>query len=241
MIIRGGTVKSGRYTSAPGIPTSNLIVYLDAGNPASYTGTGTTWHDLSGQGYNATVNPGMSYYPDNGGIFVFNGNPDAYAQLPAGFGYDYSAGVTVNVWANIYSGESTWERLIDFGNGAPLNNIILARNFNGGTIVTDIEGINDSALIPGEMPISFDAWAMYTLYCDGTYWKQYKNGEFYSYEGNSLLPATVTRDYNYIGRSNWGSDSYFTGQMSVITMYNRALTEPEILQTYNAFKGRYGL
>jgi hypothetical protein len=254
MIINGGTYASGVYRSELGIPKDQLVMYLDSGNPASYNHTNpTTWHDLSGQGNNATINPGMAYFPDNRGIFVLNGNFDSYAQIAPGFGYDYSAGLTINVWAQFQTTENNilWERLVDFGNGpggVDGYNLIMCNNGDGaGTLLISIDAVNDnyfppnSGLIPGEAPITFDGWAMYTLFCDGTYWKQYKNGEFYSYEGNPNLPATVTRNLNFIGKSNWGSDPNFTGQMSVITMYNRALTEPEILQTYNAFKGRYGL
>ena len=82
---------------------------------------------------------------------------------------------------------------------------------------------------------------MYTMYADGTYWKQYLNGQFYSYEGNANLPLSVTRNNNYIGRSNWAQDDYYLGEMSVIQFYNRALTEPEIAQNFNYFRSRYGV
>lgn len=244
MLINGGTLNGGLYQDKSNLVTNGLKLYLDSGNSASYPRTGTTWYDLSGEGYTTTINAGMAYYPDNNGIFVFNGNPDAFAQVPSGFGYDYSAGFTVNVWANFYSGGSGWERLIDFGNGAGVDNLVMTNaGENPGHVLMSIDANNDDvagALTPGEMPITWDGWAMYTIYCDGTYWKQYKNGAFYSYKGASILPASVTRNLNYIGKSNW-EDPYFYGQMSVIQLYNRALTEDEILRTYYYFKGRYGL
>ena len=69
----------------------------------------------------------------------------------------------------------------------------------------------------------------------------YINGKkvFEQPDGHMPLKSYVTQ--NYIGRSNWVSDSYFYGSMSAITIYNRALSEPEIQQTFDAFKGRYGL
>ena len=105
----------------------------------------------------------------------------------------------------------------------------------------DIEGQNDSSLNPGEMSITWDGWAMYTMTANGTYWKQYKNGEFYSWQGNSGLPAIVTRNNNYIGRSNWIADSYYKGSMAVVQIYNRALSDAEILQNYQHFQQRTGI
>lgn len=245
MIINGGILQGGTYRDQElPLPRTGLQLYLDAGNPASYSGTGSTWYDLTDQGYQAAINSGMTYSAANGGIFNFDGTTNAFAQVGAGFGYDYSAGLTVNVWAKFTTGGGNWERLIDFGNGeGPPDgyNIILARNNSDSTMVMDINGLNDSALVPGEMPITWDGWAMYTMYTDGTNWKQFKNGEFFSVESNTDVPATVTRNNNYIGRSNWASDAYYTGSMSVVQFYNRALNDTEIAQCYNYFRGRYGL
>ena len=51
----GMKVTSSGGGGGGGIPVTNgLVVYLDAGNPASYSGSGTTWYDLSGNGQDAT-------------------------------------------------------------------------------------------------------------------------------------------------------------------------------------------
>ena len=39
---------------SPKIVTDGLVLCLDAGNPKSYPGSGTTWYDLSGNGNNGT-------------------------------------------------------------------------------------------------------------------------------------------------------------------------------------------
>lgn len=244
MIINGGIYNGGTYRDSLPLPTNGLQLYLDASNPASYSGSGTTWYDISGQGYQATINSGMTYSSNNHGVFNFDGSVNAYGQIGSGFGYDYSAGVTINVWANFTTGIGAWERLIDFGNGpggADGYNLILCRREDTSEVNTTVDGVNADYLDPGRMSITWDGWAMYTLYADGTYWKQYKNGQYYSFQINSNLPATVTRNLNYIGRSNWEADAYYTGSMSVIQLYNRALSESEIAQCYEYFKGRYGL
>jgi hypothetical protein len=37
----------------------------------------------------------------------------------------------------------------------------------------------------------------------------------------------VTRGTNYIGRSYWGSDGYFAGDIAEIMLYNRTLSAAE--------------
>ena len=54
----GGGVASLMMKTAAGgggIVTNNLVLHLDAGNSSSYSGSGTTWTDLSGQSNNGTL------------------------------------------------------------------------------------------------------------------------------------------------------------------------------------------
>jgi hypothetical protein len=53
------------------IVTDGLICHLDAGNKNSYEGSGTTWTDLSGNGYNATLVNGVGF--NSIGYLTFNG------------------------------------------------------------------------------------------------------------------------------------------------------------------------
>ena len=42
------------FHHSPRIVTNGLVFYLDAANPKSYSGTGTDWFDLSGNGNDGT-------------------------------------------------------------------------------------------------------------------------------------------------------------------------------------------
>jgi hypothetical protein len=69
-----GKMSFGRANTTTSFVTSNMLLYLDAGNPASYPGSGTTWTNLaSGSVYNATSLTGTSYSAANGGYISFNG------------------------------------------------------------------------------------------------------------------------------------------------------------------------
>jgi hypothetical protein len=68
-----GKMAFGRATVSGGFVTTNMLLYLDAGNRASYPGTGTTWTDLSPNANNATSLTGFTYSSSNSGYLSFNG------------------------------------------------------------------------------------------------------------------------------------------------------------------------
>ena len=53
---------------------NGLICYLDAANAESYGGSGSTWIDLTGNGYNGTINGSVTFSTANGGVFTFPGS-----------------------------------------------------------------------------------------------------------------------------------------------------------------------
>ena len=75
MIIQGVTL-NGVYVIDLGIVTTNLSMFLDAGNASSYPGTGTAWTDLSGNSRNGTLTNGPTYTSADGGAIVFDGTDD---------------------------------------------------------------------------------------------------------------------------------------------------------------------
>ena len=62
--------------SGPEIANDGLVLALDAANPRSYPGSGTTWTDLSGNGNNGTLVNVPTYSNANGGSIVFDGVDD---------------------------------------------------------------------------------------------------------------------------------------------------------------------
>ena len=58
-----------------------LILSLDASNYRSYTGSGTSWYDLSSNNITATLTNGPTYSATNAGNIVFDGTND-YAVMP---------------------------------------------------------------------------------------------------------------------------------------------------------------
>lgn len=93
------------------VVTSSLLMYLDAGNRASYPGSGSVWTDLSGNGKNGNVvfsgRLGGEYRSTDGGLLFFNnvgidsGGPRVYCGNLGSGSSTFSSGFTVDVWFNV--------------------------------------------------------------------------------------------------------------------------------------------
>ena len=58
--------------------------------------------------------------------------------------------------------------------------------------------------------------------------------------GNTAA-ANVTRQYCYIGRSEWAGDGMFQGSIGAVLIYSRALTGTEMLANFNGLRSQYGV
>ncbi|MCE5187468.1 MAG: hypothetical protein LLF76_15210 [Planctomycetaceae bacterium] len=165
---------------------------------------------------------------------LFNGT-DTYVDLPDGMD-SFGGGLTFTLWAKPTAAGS-WARFLDFGNGAPDDNIYLSRagtadtlhlSVYSGTVASSVDAVN--AVTSGE-------WQMLSVTMDreGDV-VMYKNGAAIQ-TGTVTLPNTVVRTLNYIGRSNWTADAYYQGLMDDIQVYNYALTADEIAQKYTLVTG----
>jgi hypothetical protein len=86
---------------SPSIVTNSLVLCLDAANPKSYPGSGTTWTDLSGLGNNGTLVNGVGYTSVNRGSLVFDGVND-YVTL-GNDKFKYQDNFTLEAWARFLS------------------------------------------------------------------------------------------------------------------------------------------
>jgi hypothetical protein len=103
----------------PRVVTDGLVMYLDAANTRSYSGSGLTANGLIG-GIGATLVNGVGFGSTNNGSFVFDGTND---YLDCGNFLDNPTDFTVTAWVNL-NAIGFFPRIIDFGNGAGRNNVI---------------------------------------------------------------------------------------------------------------------
>ena len=225
------------------IVTDNLVLCLDAGNTKSYPGTGATWTDRSGNGFNGTIYGSPSFSSDNGGSIVFDGSNDdvVFPTSLNSSAYEFYAA------ANYYYTVSCWFKpdVSDTGKNALFSK---AGGFGGsGNLWVAYEGTNLGTSIRG----SWDAdsivdgtltseWHEVVIAWDGSTCSAYFDGIFVS--NPSVGSASIqARDFT-IGNADSGTGGEaYKGNISVCKVYNRGLSAAEIKQNFDALKGRYGL
>jgi hypothetical protein len=229
-----GKTAFGRATGSSGFVTTNMLLYLDAGNSASYPGTGTTWTDLSSNTNNATSLTGFTYSSSNGGYLSFNG---------AGSG---------SLVANKYNTTYTGKTIFVAGN---LTNISLGafraflgaaagnRNFNfymynpSGSTYQLHYSAGGVGGFSGNLSYTPGNWftAAVTQATDETT-VYYFNGQQVN-QTTMAFSQFLSDSTENVGRA----DNFWNGPLPIIGVYKTALTAAQILANHTAVKGRYGL
>jgi len=238
------------------IVTNGLVLSLDAADQNSYSGSGTVWSDLSGNGYNPTMSGSVAYsgsFPNSfqyvsGSNNYFLGNNDLTGSVVNG--------VTISSWVKI---NNTTTRSIIF---SKYNNTgIPGYDFEAGTatglwtntlrfyaagtgyasgFATDYRGVSNT-ITQGSIflaTVTFDFATKTTA--------MYVNGSAIS-ATQAATPASIASDwYKSTVQYKMGSDrpaQTVDAAMNqyIVMVYNRALSATEIFQNYNAQKSRFGL
>ena len=225
---------NGYWTSYSSVVTTGLKVYLDALNPASYSGSGTTWYDLSGNGNDVSMqNSGsITWSPGPTGYFstVGNGwfNRTSASNVPTG-----NSPYTLSAWVQL---GSSWN-----GNGfmsiGPFGNGNEANAFRAGSTnqLLNYWWGNDLSVNISVSPTNgwFNAVAKY----DGTARSIWVNGVL----AGSDTPVGHNVTSSDIQISKTAGNEYLQGNIAQALIYNVALSGSEILANFNASKSRFGL
>lgn len=245
MYKKPGQVRSmGSYRAATegglSVVTDGLQLYLNATDPASYPGSGTTWTDLSANGYATTLVGSPTFNID---YFTFDGTTEYVDTNQSLAAEEFSVGAWFRTSAGgikmIISKETTA--------GWPWNYRIW---MNGGQLVGDIAQSGASSRSIGSVLSNYNngSWylVMYTR-STATQWL-YVNGVQVNTAVGSFPSGTISNAQEvWIGRSAYqqggasptGSYQY-TGDISQVFVYNKVLSAAEILQNFDATKSAYG-
>jgi len=239
---------------------SNAII-VDGPSWGYSTQTGTLYinglqwekksHPTPFAGFTRSANEGLLPIAGNSTIDLTNMSFDANAQLTfdgtndyinsTPFNPDFSAGITMECIAYWASSGAEWQRMFDWGNGSQDDNLLFCRYSNTSQLFFGVyNGSGSEYIVSNSGAIQFGQYALYTATADGTTFKIYVNGQLIYSAANVTVPLSTPRVNNYIGKSNW-PDAYFNGQIPVAKIYNRALTQAEVQQSYNKYKTRFNL
>ena len=230
---------------SPSIVLDGLVLCLDAGNPKSYPGSGTTWTDLSGNGNNGTLVNGVGYNSGNLGSLDFDGTND-YGFITDSNNFTVTE-TTVCAWFNasvIYDASNSSRGVLSSYDASGrqyygLRIDSLSSNNKLNTYYDDNAGYGFKILRSTTNLLENTWYYGCMTWKSGTFHRVYLNG---IQEAEETNVATVTLNPTtgfYIGDDLASSTGYFKGKISNFKVYNKALTPQEIQQNYNALKGRF--
>ena len=234
------------------IVTSGLVLYLDAGNNLSYSGSGNNWIDLTGRNNNANVS-NVTYTNSNGGTFQFNGTT-GLATTGASSDFNFSTNdFTISSWIWIDSTAAPTRpfdslktvTIFDCG-PSNANSTSFAVGGNTVSVGTSIEFFQSSPSLAVNIlrSISANAWHQVVWQRSGLTFNGYLDG---TSVGSAAISNVAIGGNNsaFIGQSKLTNPTNFKnefkGYISSLQIYNRALSAAEILQNFNALRGRFGI
>ena len=218
----------------PDISENGLVLYLDAGNRASYSGSGTTWTDISGNSNTGTLTNGPTFSAANLGSIVFDGTNDR-VNFSTNSVFNFGTGnFSVFSWINTtkISGYGTIFGLDDDATGYGIIMYVVATS---GVLRTWVAFSYQNTSIS----IADGTWKYVGITRSSGTVYQYING--ISVGNFSAAGSVTSNQHPTIGIYYNGADYMYQGNIATTQVYNRALSATEVLQNYNATKIRFGL
>ena len=212
----------------PDIVEDNLISCLDAANTKSYTGTGATWSDISGNGNNGTLQNSPTHTSDNGGTFNFDNGSSQYVEC--GDVISMTA-YTKSVW---FRPETAATNNIISG---PNNSHVLYMGSTNDTLKAGHQGTWNrvSYTLPSGNMLN-QWWNGVVTWNSSTGWVLYLNGDQVDTDSDTTGPDNAE---TFIGKYSTGY--YFDGDIAQVLIYDRVITAAEVKQNFDSLKRRYGL
>jgi len=231
----------------PPIVSSNLVLWLDAGNVASYPGTGTTWTDISPSAFSCSLINGVTYGSGNGGYLNFNGM-DTYGSVPNNVAFEFAMGdFTVEAWVWVNSRSDTYQQLAGTHNAGVgqgwYNTIVNAASDEDQSIGYSSEANGGLGIVP------IGVWVHVVCSRISGETKFYRNAvvgpvignfpdDMIGYGNNLLIGALLY--YSSPPVDNADGIYNMDGRISQFRIYKgKGLTQAEVTNNFNAHNYRY--
>lgn len=219
----------------PKITIDGLVLCLDAANPKSYIGSGTSWVDLSGNSGTGTLTNGPVFNSSNTGVIQFDGVND-YISGVNNSTVSTTGDMTEEAWFYVTSTPSDWVRV--FGKGDTTNRTY-GLWINVGSALFLYQRYGGSSInIQASRTVSLNTWYHMVGTSSGTSHVLYLNGVSIANGSGGSTFYSSTDPYT-VGYA--GFHTYIPGYVASAKLYNRALSASEVLQNYNATRTRYGI
>jgi hypothetical protein len=228
-------VSGGPYV----IRDSSLVLELDVSDRNSYTSGSTTWKDLSGNNNSGSFYGTPGYDNSNGGGFNFNNavsNSGILYGNPASLSFPQNA-LSLEAWFKLSASTFLFNKDVASYGGFNLwytGTLFRFQIYSGSTAPAPI-----NLLVAYTININ-SCYHLCSTY-DGTVANTYVNGTLLGTQTNSSTIVNTTGSLTLGYRDNGVNVNFGSGSIYAAKIYNRALSQVEVQQNYNALKSRFGL
>lgn len=220
------------FQRGPNMVTNGLVLALDAANPRSYVSGSAIWYDRSGNN-NGTLINGPVFDSSSLGSIAFDGIDD-YVLTP--YSGSATGDFTFSVWAlnSTISDKVVASRGRD-GRGSGFSGALSfqATGNLGAAIIAN--GVQFSAI--GGSYTSNQWYNITGVWKSGISISLYVNGYFVSQTNTSNTILRSSTDGWVLASIT--TSLYYSVKVANLIVYDRALTDLEVLQNYRALKSRY--
>lgn len=230
MIIQNVTIKNIDVYDAT-IFTNDLDIYLDADNAASYSGSGQTVYDLSGNGRTHTLTS-ASAYTVLSGVKTFDCTQAGYwLEANAAGPVLSTSGFTYMIWARLLNSTASYRTLL---RSDPQDHAII---IDTGTNNLGMYDNVFNAFFPAGYNVSVwaDVWAQWCITGTSTGQTFYINGQ----QVGTTVQTAAGNSHRWIGNVTPGGQPF--GYVANLFLYNQVMSVERIRQNYYALKGRFGV
>jgi hypothetical protein len=234
MLISGVILNGVYVVDVLTIVTTNLSMFLDAGNASSYPGTGTAWTDLSGNSRNGTLTNGPTYNSADGGYIVFDGTDD-FVQCSGSL---TATAATFVIWMRRNGSQVSYAGIL-YSRSAAATGI----SFYGTTNKISYTWNNavDTYTWDSGLTIPDLTWCMIAVSVTSTAATAYLcQSSGITSATNTVSHTSTTLDDVKLAQDDQGA-RFFNGRIATAMIYDRALSAGEITQNFNALRGRFGI
>jgi hypothetical protein len=232
------------------IVTSGLSICLDAGYTPSYPRSGTTFYNVANSNNTLTFSllNGVTYSSEVGGSLVFDGADDEVVSNDV---YTMVSGMTWDIWVKRTSNGNIFNMMMSnflpymafrgTGSGSDINKChVTYRTSTGGT-TTQRNLYTTGATFSNNIWYNFTYTLLYDLQNQLATGKIYVNGTFNTSSSNYTDSVYQPSSGSRLRLGNYTSNQFpFPGNIARLLVYNKVLSDAEVLKNYNAQKSRFG-
>jgi hypothetical protein len=218
-----------------------LQLYLDAGNVSSYPGSGNIWYDLSGKNRNFV----LTNTPFTSGSIPYFSTLGGIMTGPSSNSFEINDKDGYTIYLIMYQNSLVNTAAFKFyGSGTNERGIFAHATWSDGNIYWDQGGVGDSVTRTFVSAGATASWNIFVLRRNG-----YRQRQIIKNNNILITNTTAAADVNLTSRNiNLGSTDEYGGSSSTwnarighFIVYNRGLSNTELLYNHNLLRIRYGI